>query len=221
MSLQAHYSGVPPQGEKMIEFLKAFMNGGWLIDFASWMWHTIFIGWTTGLWNWYLACKEVPGFLYLDVIGSFCIAIFLILCIWFLLSIIALSIWVGCLVTWLFAWCIYLIAIVIIWFCVDILWALAVWIWPFLWSLLIILGKGAWFLLKWIVILFVLPVIGAGALKTLEQDNKINSIWYVLAWEAYTATLIVALPLGWFFFYMLQTVLWFIFSETKPQTAVN
>lgn len=203
----------------MIAFLTAFMNGGWLIDFASWMWHTIFLGWTSGLWNWYLACKEVPGFLFLDVIGSFLVAAFLILCIWFLLSLVALSVWVGLLMFWLFCWVIFLIAKIIIWFCIDILWTFAVWIWPFLWSLIVWCAKEILFIFKWIVILSVLPVIGAGILRTLEQDKKINAIWYVLAWEAYTAVLIVTLPLGWFLFYFLQTVLWFLFNQVKPQLA--
>lgn len=66
----------------MIDFLNLALKGDWVIDFGRWIYTTIFLNWTSGLWNWYLSCKEVPGFLHFDVIGSFFLVCLLLFYLW-------------------------------------------------------------------------------------------------------------------------------------------
>lgn len=89
----------------MIEFINLAMKGEWVVYVAKWIWNTIFLGWSSGLWNWHLACKEIPGFLNLDVVGSFILVVILLYLLWTAGLIVAyFGPWAWCLIGWAILW---------------------------------------------------------------------------------------------------------------------
>lgn len=195
-------------------FIQYFMSGQILIDFGSWIWNGMLLGWSKGLWEWHQKVSEVPWLWNIDVIASFCVAVFLIACIWLILSIVFASLWTGLAFCWLFVWAIYLICIFVVWFVVDVLGTLLGWVLPPTSALIMWLWHGVVFIFKWIIILFI-PGIAAAALLTVIYENYggINSIWYVWAWITITATIAV-MPIGWFAWHY-AVMLLFFFGTSK------
>lgn len=98
----------------MFESIWHFMSGtSGITTSAHWIWHTIFLGWSRGLWNWYLICKAEPWpIIPLDVAFSLIAVCVLLYLLWVGGSIIA---WLGVMpaivMAWTILWIIYYFAI--------------------------------------------------------------------------------------------------------------
>ncbi len=98
----------------MLETIWSFMNGtGSLSKAATWLWNTVFLGWSHRLWNWYLTCKIEPWpIVPLDIIFSLIIVCVLLYILWVGGSI---AIWLGVMpaiiMAWAILWIIYYFAI--------------------------------------------------------------------------------------------------------------